>query len=89
MLLIEDEGADAVALTRTITTVSAFPKTLRAIAVPLTDVQAVPPFRLYSIELVTPVIAFCVLLNTAFGAAARAGTVTVIVADLKAVSVAL
>ena len=74
---------------RTITVVSALPKTLRGIVVPLTDVQAAPLFKLYSIVLETPVIAFCVLLNAAFGAAARAGTVTVSVAETNDVSVAL
>jgi hypothetical protein len=56
---------------------------------PETDVQVSPPFKLYSIALETPVIAFWALLNVAFGAAARVGTVTVLVADTNAVSVAL
>ena len=86
--LILDDGAAAVALTRTKTVIEALPIALRGILDPVTDVQVVPPLRLYSIELDTPVIAFWALVNTAFGAPERVGTVTVIVADTKAVSVA-
>ena len=84
-----DDGAVAVAFMRTIHVTAALPRTLREMVVPLTFLQVTPLSRLNSIRFVTPVTAFCVLVNTAFGAAARVGTVTVNVADTKAVSVAL
>ena len=56
--LIVDDGAVAVALTRTMTVVAAFPNTLRGIVVDATVVQEVPLLRLYSIAVDTPVITF-------------------------------
>jgi len=85
-----DDGADAVALVRTKTVEAASPNALRGMFDAVTDVQDVPPFRVNSIALVTPVIESDEPLYVAFGAAARAGTVTErVVADTNVVSVAL
>jgi hypothetical protein len=58
MVLMLDDGADAVALKRTKTVVAAVPNTLRARLDVLIDVHDIPLLRLYSIRLETPVIAF-------------------------------
>ena len=85
-----DTGAASVAFVRTITVVAVLPNTLRGIVVPVADVQVFPSSRLYSIAVETPVIVSVEPLYAAFGAAPRAGTVTVSgVADTKVVSVAL
>lgn len=58
MVLILDDGADAVALTRTMTTAAALPIALRDMDVPVTDAHDDPPSKLYSIADETPVTAF-------------------------------
>ena len=81
--LILDEDAVAVAAVRTCTVV-ALPNTLRGIVVPVHRVHVVPPSRLYSRAVETPVIASLDPLYTAFGADARAATVMFSVADAEA-----
>jgi len=79
-VLSSDIGVAAVAAVRTRSDV-AEPKMLRGIAAPGQRVQVAPSSRLYSLVVETPVIVSVVALYTALGAAGRAGTVTVSVAD--------
>ena len=87
--LILDEGADAVALVRTMTVTAALPIALLGMFEPVTSAHESPPLRLNSIERETPVILSVEPLYTAFGADLRLGTVTERIADAKVVSVAL
>jgi hypothetical protein len=89
MLLIFDDGAVTVALFLTKTVVAALPNMLRGMLEVLICVHVSPSSRLYSIALETPIITSVVPLNTAFGAAPRAGAVTAYVADANAAFVAL
>ena len=79
-------GNAAVAAVRTRTT-GVLPKTLRGIDVAMQRVQVAPLSRLYSLAVETPVIVSFEPLYTALGAAGRAGTVTLRVADADSVAV--
>ena len=87
--LIFEDGAAAVALLRTMTVAASLPNTLLGRYVAVNDVQEVPPLRLYSIAVETPVTLSVEPLYTTFGAALRAGTDTERVADANVESVAL
>jgi hypothetical protein len=72
-----------------LTVVALLPKTLLTIVVLGQDIHVAPLFRLYSIAVETPVIVSVEPLYTALGAAARAGTETVSVAEAGSADVAL
>ena len=87
--LMFDEGADAVALVLTITVTASLPIALRVMFLAVAGIQVVPLLRLYSIEVVTPVIMSIEPLYAALGGADRDRTDTARVADAKLMSVAL
>jgi len=87
-VLILDAAVVAVAFVRT-RTEFAVPRALRGIDVPGLSIQEAPLSILYSLAAETPVIALAEPLKVAFGAAARARTVIVRVADADASVVAL
>ena len=87
-LLINDDGAVAVALIRTKTVAAAPPNIFLGMLVSLAEAHVVPSFRLYSIADETPVILSTSPSYSVTGAAARAGTATVSMPDVNAVSVA-
>jgi len=87
--LMLDDGAAAVALTRTITVKAASPNALRGIPAAAAGFQVSPPSVLNSIVARTPVMLSVEPLYDAFGADARAGAVTERVGDANIVSVAL